>query len=144
MPLDKFAQWWWWDGIMYKETNTIFKTKRIRLFALIIHCTIITKTNSRFYRNVYAISDRIWCNKHLRHTTTKKCDNNGKSGYFRVDDDHNAHFIVNGGTGGCVYDKLRCYHAATTKLPSWLIHHLQVHITCFRFTYLERTISPNR
>ena len=30
------------------------------------------KTKSRFSRNVYAISDRIWCNKHLRHTTTEK------------------------------------------------------------------------
>ena len=50
---------------MYKQTNTIFNTKRIRLFALIINCTIIMKTNSRFSRNVYAISSRIWCNKHL-------------------------------------------------------------------------------
>ena len=32
------------------------------------------KTNSRFSRNVHAISDRIWCNKHLRHTTTEKHD----------------------------------------------------------------------
>ena len=73
MSSDKFAQWWWWwDGVMYKETNTIFKTKRIRLFSLIISCTIIMKTNSRFSRNVYAISNRIWCNKHLRHTTTEK------------------------------------------------------------------------
>ena len=29
------------------------------------------KSNSRFSRNVYAISDRIWRNKHLRHTTTE-------------------------------------------------------------------------
>ena len=30
------------------------------------------KTKSRFSRNVYAMSDRIWCNKHLRHTATEK------------------------------------------------------------------------
>ena len=30
------------------------------------------KTKSRFSRNVYAIGDRIWCDKHLRHTTTEK------------------------------------------------------------------------
>ena len=45
--------------------------KRI-IFELIINCTIVMKTKSRFFRNVYAISDRIWCNKHLRHTTTEK------------------------------------------------------------------------
>ena len=67
----KFAQWWYWDGVMYKQTNTICKPKHIRLFALIINCTILMKTNSRLSRNVYTISDRIWCNKHLRHTTTK-------------------------------------------------------------------------
>ena len=55
---------------MYKQTNAICKTKRIRLFTLIINCTILMKTNSRFSRNVYTISDRIWCNKHLRHTNT--------------------------------------------------------------------------
>ena len=47
------------------------------------------KTNSRYFRNVYAISDRIWCNEHLRHTTTEKYDNNGKGGYFQFDDDNN-------------------------------------------------------
>ena len=47
------------------------------------------KTNSRFSRNVYAISDRIWVNKHLRHTTTEKYDNDGKGGNFRFDDDNN-------------------------------------------------------
>ena len=70
---------------MYKQTNTIFKPKRIRLFALIINCTILMKTNSRFSRSVYTISDRIWCNKHLRHTTTEKYENNGKGGYLRFD-----------------------------------------------------------
>ena len=30
------------------------------------------KTKSRFSRNVYAVSNRIWCNKYLRHTTTEK------------------------------------------------------------------------
>ena len=39
--------------------------------------TIMTKTNSQFSRNVYAISDRIWCNKHFRHAITEKYDNNG-------------------------------------------------------------------
>ena len=73
---------------MYKQTNTICRPKRIRIFALIINCTTIMKTKSRFSRNVYAISDRIWCNKHLRHTTTEKYDN-GKGWYFRFDDDNN-------------------------------------------------------
>ena len=50
------------------------------------------KTNSRFSRNVYAISDRIWCNKHLRHTTTEKYENNGNGGYFRFDDDNNMSY----------------------------------------------------
>ena len=50
------------------------------------------KTNSRFSRNVYAISDRIWCNKHLRHTTTEKYDNNEKVGYFGFDDDNNMSY----------------------------------------------------
>ena len=31
-------------------------------------------------------------NKHLRHTTTEKYDNNGKGGYFRFDDDNNMSF----------------------------------------------------
>ena len=51
--------------------------KRIRLFELIINCTVIMKTISRVSPNVCAISDRIWCNKHLRPTTTEKyylCD----------------------------------------------------------------------
>ena len=68
---------------MYKQTDTICKPKRIRLFALIINCTILMKTNLRFSRIVYTISERIWCNKHLRHTTTEKYENNGKGGYFR-------------------------------------------------------------
>ena len=49
--------------------------------------------NSRFSRNVYTISDRIWCNKHLRHATTeKKYENNGKGGYFGFDDDNNMSY----------------------------------------------------
>ena len=47
------------------------KPKRIRLLELIINCTIIIETKPRLSRNIYAISDRIWCNKHLRHTTTE-------------------------------------------------------------------------
>ena len=50
------------------------------------------KTKSRFSRNVYAISDRIWCNRHLRHTATEKYDNNGKGGYLRFDDDNNMSY----------------------------------------------------
>ena len=50
------------------------------------------KTNPPFSRNVYAISDRIWHNKHLSHTTTEKYDNNGKGGYFRFDDDNNMSY----------------------------------------------------
>ena len=73
---------------MYKQTNTILKTKRIRSFALIINCRIILKKNSWFSQNVYAISNRIWCNKHLRHTTKEKYDNNGKGGYFWFDDEN--------------------------------------------------------
>ena len=45
-----------------------------------------------FARNVYGISDRIWRNKHLRHTTTEKYDNNGKGGYFRFGDDNNMSY----------------------------------------------------
>ena len=71
----------------------IFKTKRIRCFALIINCTMIMKTNSRFSRHIYAISNRIWWNKHPRHTTTVKYDNNGKGGYFRFHDDNNMSLI---------------------------------------------------
>ena len=92
MPSDKFAQWWQWDDVLYKQTSTICKPKRIRIFALIINCTIIMKTNSRFSQNVYTISDRIWCIKHLRHTTTEKYDSNGKGGYFRFDDDNNMSY----------------------------------------------------
>ena len=75
-----------------QQTSTICKPKHIRIFALILNCTIIMKTNSQFSRNVYAISDGIWCNKHLRHTTMEKYDNNGKGGYFRFDDDNNMSY----------------------------------------------------
>ena len=50
------------------------------------------KTNSRFSQNVYALSDRIWCNKHLSHTTTEKYDNNGKGGNVRFYDDNNMSY----------------------------------------------------
>ena len=53
---------------------------------------MIMKTNTRFSRNVYPISDRIWRNKHLRHTTTEKYDNNRKGGYFQFDDDDNMSY----------------------------------------------------
>ena len=53
---------------------------------------IIDEKNSLFSRNVYAISDRIWCNTHLRHTSTEKYNNNGKGGYFRFDDYNNTSF----------------------------------------------------
>ena len=46
------------------------------------------RTKSQFSRNVYAIRDKIRCNKHLRHTTTEKYDNNVKDWYFRFDDDN--------------------------------------------------------
>ena len=36
-------------------------------------------------RNIYAISDRIWCNKHLRHTTTEKY-NSGWGWYSMLGD----------------------------------------------------------
>ena len=77
---------------MYKQTNTICKPKCIRLFALIINCTILMKTKSRFSWNVYTISDKILCNKHLRHTTTEKYESNGKDGYFRFDDYNNMSY----------------------------------------------------
>ena len=54
--------------------------------------TIMMRTKSQFSRNVYIIRDRIWCNKHLRHTTTEKYDNNGKGWYIRVDDDNNISY----------------------------------------------------
>ena len=50
------------------------------------------ETNSRFARNVYAISDRVLCNKHLTHTATEKYDNNGKGAYLRFDYDNNMSY----------------------------------------------------
>ena len=50
------------------------------------------ETNSRFPRNAYAISDRIWYNKNLRHTTTEKYDTNEKGGYFRFYHDNNMSY----------------------------------------------------
>ena len=41
---------------------------------------------------IWHYCDRIWCNKHLRHTATERYDNNGKGGYFRFDDDNNMSF----------------------------------------------------
>ena len=52
----------------------------------------IYNTNECIYNNVYSISDRIWWNKHLRHTTTEKYENYGKGGYFRFDDDNNMSY----------------------------------------------------
>ena len=77
MSSDMFAKRWWWDYVMHKQTNKMNKPKRTRLFALIINCIIIMKTKARFSPNVYATSDKIWCNKHLRHTATDKYDNDG-------------------------------------------------------------------
>ena len=48
MTSDKFPQWWYWDGVLYKQTSTICKPKRIRIFALIVNCTIMMKANSGF------------------------------------------------------------------------------------------------
>ena len=31
MSSDKFAQWWW-DGVMYKQTDMIFKTQHIMIY----------------------------------------------------------------------------------------------------------------
>ena len=59
----------------HKQTNTICKRKHFRLFELIINCTTILKTKSRYSRNVFATSDRVWCNKYLRHKTTEKYNN---------------------------------------------------------------------
>ena len=64
---------------------------------IIINCTIIMNTNSQFSRNVYAISNRIWCNIHLRHTTTEKYYNNGRGGYFRFDYDNNMSYRLRAG-----------------------------------------------
>ena len=36
------------------------------------------KTDSRYSQNVYAIRKRIWCNRHLRHTTTENMKTMGK------------------------------------------------------------------
>ena len=63
-----------------------------QLFALIINCTIMMRTKSQFSRNVFAIHDKIWCNKHLRHTTMEKYDNNGKGWYIRYDDNNNMSY----------------------------------------------------
>ena len=44
------------------------------------------------YKNVYPTSNRIWCNKHLRHTTTEKYDKNEKGECFWFDDDNNMSY----------------------------------------------------
>ena len=75
------------------QTNAICKPKRIRLFALIINCAIIMKTKSRYSRNIYSISDRIWCIKHLRHIATKKCDQHSLRLILRFDNDNNMSYI---------------------------------------------------
>ena len=69
------------DDVMHKQMNTICKPKSIRLFAHIINHTIILKI-PRFSRNVYAISDRIWCNKHPRHIITENVITMGKIDTF--------------------------------------------------------------
>ena len=46
------------------------------------------ENKSLFSQNVYAISNRIWCNKHLGHTTKEIYNNNGKGGYFWFDDNN--------------------------------------------------------
>ena len=54
------------------------------------------ETNSRFFRNVYAISDRIHDAKKQTKTYQAhnhgKYSNNGKGGYFRFDDDNNMSY----------------------------------------------------
>ena len=79
-----------WLNVQTKEYNLQVKTYPII-------CTHHKPHNNnenkfRFSRYVYAISDRIWCNKHLRHTATEKYDNNVKGGYFRFDDDNNMSY----------------------------------------------------
>ena len=54
--------------IMRSAIRYDLEAKNTRLFALIINFPVIKKTKCR---KVYAISDRIWCNKHLKHTTTE-------------------------------------------------------------------------
>ena len=48
MSSDKFVKWWKWDGVLYKQTSTVWKPKRIRIFALIINYTMLMKTNPGF------------------------------------------------------------------------------------------------
>ena len=92
MSSDKFAQWWLWDSV--KPNKWIRSaSQHIRLFALIMNCTITMKTKSRFSRNVYAISDRVWRKSYLRHTTADKYDKNGKDWYFQFDDDNKMSYI---------------------------------------------------
>ena len=66
---------YWQVGVMYKQTNTICKPTYTTYCTLIINCAIIMETKSRFSLNVYAISHRIWCKKHLRHTNTENMVN---------------------------------------------------------------------
>ena len=83
------------------------------------------RTKSQFSRNVYVIHDRIWCNKHLRHKTTEKYDNNGKGWYYRFDDDNNM--LVKGAIGKCPANSgtafLHCHRIAgdcfDIKMPSY-------------------------
>ena len=56
---------------------------------------------SQFFRNVYAISDRI-LRKHLRPTTTEKYDNNWKGGYCRFDYDNSMSHVFNACEQSCI------------------------------------------
>ena len=81
-----------WCNVQTNEHDLQAKTYTTICTHHELHNNIEHKTPSRLFRNIYAISDRIWCNKHLRHTITEKYDNNGSGWYFRFDDNNNISY----------------------------------------------------
>ena len=64
----------WWCNVQTDEYD--LQAKRYPIICTHHKLHNNNKLKSRFSRNVYAISGSIWCNTHLRHTTTEKKENN--------------------------------------------------------------------
>ena len=64
-----------WCNVQTNEYDLQAKTYP----AICTHHKLRNKNENKIpiFPNIYAISDRIWCNKHLRHTTMDKYGNNG-------------------------------------------------------------------
>ena len=87
MPSDKFEEW---CTVQTNEYDLQAKTYP----NICIHHKLHNDNENKFS----VFPERIcnnWqnvINKHLRHTTTEKYDNNGKGGYFGFDDDNNMSY----------------------------------------------------